>query len=256
MTKTIYNVVVAEDETLILNSLSKKINGNESGYKVVGLAEDGKEALDLVSKLNPHVLFTDIRMPILDGLQLIKKVRTSSPDIKIVIVSGYNNFEFARHAIDHDVDAYLLKPIKAEELNATLSKLRIILDNENKQLQESLSNVDGYNSLKPERIASLIQEYILKNYIEDININDIARHFGFNPSYLGRIYKEHIGESPLQSLVSLRLEKAKKLLKYSDESINIISRYIGYKNPYYFSRLFKKHLGLTPMEYRSLNSEL
>jgi len=136
-----------------------------------------------------------------------------------------------------------------------LSKLRIILDNENIELQESLSNVKGYSTLKPEGIANLIQEYIIKNYIEDINIDDIARHFGFNSSYLGRIYKEHIGESPSQSLVSLRLEKAKKLLKYSEEDINVISRYIGYKNPYYFSRLFKKHTGLTPMEYRALNSD-
>ncbi|MDD3140990.1 MAG: response regulator, partial [Lachnospiraceae bacterium] len=106
-----YTVVVAEDEELLLNNLVAKIQATELGFDVVGTAQTGIQAYDLVKELNPDLLITDIRMPAMNGIALLEKVRESYPLMKFIIVSGFSDFEYARSAIQLQVSEYLLKPI-------------------------------------------------------------------------------------------------------------------------------------------------
>ena len=116
-------LVVADDEERVCRLIVALGNWEELGIKVVGTAANGIQALELIRKEKTDILITDIRMPGLNGLELIEKVREISPDIKIMIISGYANFEYAQNALKQGVSDYLLKPINKDALNESLTKM-------------------------------------------------------------------------------------------------------------------------------------
>jgi len=116
-------LVVADDEERVCRLIVALGNWEELGIKVVGTAANGIQALELIRKEKTDILITDIRMPGLNGLELIEKVREISPDIKIMIISGYADFEYAQNALKQGVSDYLLKPINKDALNESLTKM-------------------------------------------------------------------------------------------------------------------------------------
>ena len=125
-------LVVADDEERVCRLIVALGNWEELGIKVVGTAANGIQALELIRKEKTDILITDIRMPGLNGLELIEKVREISPDIKIMIISGYANFEYAQNALKQGVSDYLLKPINKEALNESLAKMVTEIENNRK----------------------------------------------------------------------------------------------------------------------------
>jgi YesN/AraC family two-component response regulator len=247
--ENIYKVIIAEDEERILNNIVKKINQANMGFKVVGQAQTGKQALLLVEELGPDVVFTDIKMPVMDGLELLENLYFSYPYIKTVIISGYAEFEYAQRAIIYNVKNYLLKPIEMEELLKTLNRLKILIDTERRILKEKFLISEALHETKD--IVYIIREYIKEHYTEEINFNFIAESVHYSSSYLTRIFTQHIGVSPSKYLIDLRINRAKYLLKNHKElSIKQVSEAIGYPDQSYFSRLFKRIVGKSPVEYR------
>ena len=118
-----YKVVVAEDEIPILDNLVGKIKSLPLPFTIVGTATNGLDALDLIKEHKSDILITDIRMPIMDGLELTKEAKQVNPSLKIVIISGYSEFEYAQQSIRYGVTDYLLKPIKIETLEETLQNI-------------------------------------------------------------------------------------------------------------------------------------
>lgn len=118
------NVLVAEDEPLILNAITNLISSLDSDFIIMAKAKNGLEVLQSLNTQPIDVIFTDIKMPMLDGLDLIQEIRNRSLDIPIVIISGYNDFSYAKRALILGVFDYLLKPINTEELANTLKKLK------------------------------------------------------------------------------------------------------------------------------------
>ncbi|HEX3027969.1 MAG TPA: response regulator [Clostridia bacterium] len=252
--KVIYRVVVAEDEPLILKSVVKKITNMNIGFKVVGAAEDGKNALMLIDSHAPDVLITDIRMPVMDGLELLKVSSSRYPSIKKIIISGYDDFKYAQQALKYGVADYLLKPLKTNELFEAFSKIRITLDAQRNAFKEKIINLKDNHSSSPEEIAHMVELYIKENFTQDINFDLISQNFNFNSSYLSKIFTKHIGENPSKYLISLRINKARYLLVSNRElSIKDIGELVGYPNQFYFSRLFKSVVGKSPASYRDKN---
>jgi two-component system, response regulator YesN len=118
-----YNVIIVDDEPIIKKSLTKLIEMKFPQFKVIGYADNGKEAFDLTREHLPDLIITDIRMPEMDGLELIKMVESLEKEIKTVVVSGYDEFEYAQAAIRHGAVDYLLKPIKPEMFYNMLEKV-------------------------------------------------------------------------------------------------------------------------------------
>ncbi|BCJ93946.1 DNA-binding response regulator [Anaerocolumna cellulosilytica] len=118
-------VFLVEDEIVIRNSIQKMIPWQEHGYELAGEAADGEIALPLIRMVKPDVLITDIKMPFMDGLALSKLVKKELPETKIVIISGYDDFEYARQAISLGVERYLLKPISRGSFIEVLKEIRI-----------------------------------------------------------------------------------------------------------------------------------
>lgn len=129
----LYRIILVDDEEEVRQSIIRKINWTEAGFKVVGDAENGEDALEKVEALEPDLILTDIRMPYMDGLTLAERVRQKYPSIKIVIFSGYDDFEYAKQAIKLNVTEYILKPVNVEELTAILKRIKANLDEEIEQ---------------------------------------------------------------------------------------------------------------------------
>ena len=243
-------MVVAEDEELILNHIVKNIQQVGLGFSVVGTAQNGKQALELIEEHSPDLVLTDIRMPVIDGLEVLKNIALGYPYIKTIIISGYSEFEYAKQAIKYGVKDYLLKPLEVEELREALFKVKISLQTESDFLKGKITkSIPG--SQTPEEIVTIIAHFIKENFNQEINLNSLAHHFNFNASYLSKLFKKHYDETPVKYLLNLRINEAKHLLNSQPElDVKTVGELVGYSDQFYFSRIFKHLTGKSPSEYR------
>ena len=124
-------VFLVEDEIIVRQGLRDNMPWNHFGYEFVGEASDGEMALSMIERVRPDVLLTDIKMPFMDGLMLSKMVHQKYPDMKIIILSGHDDFEYAQEAINVGVDQYILKPITKVKLQkVVVSSTRKELEND------------------------------------------------------------------------------------------------------------------------------
>ncbi len=144
-------VFLVEDEATIRETLRDTVPWNSCGYVFAGEASDGEVALPLIAKTRPDVLITDIKMPFMDGLTLASIVRSEFPEIKIVIISGYDDFEFAKKAIEFGASEYLLKPVTKTNLVKVLDELRVKIEKE--RLREDDSSKFSIDTQEYELLA-------------------------------------------------------------------------------------------------------
>lgn len=144
-----YRVLLVDDEPEIREGISIKIDWGGLGFSLVGEAENGIEALELAEQLMPDVVLTDIKMPFMDGLTLCRKLKQSLPAAKLVVFSGFDEFEYARQAIGIHVSDYILKPINAPELSELLLKLHQQLDTQYRERQDIEALRKRYEESRP-----------------------------------------------------------------------------------------------------------
>ena len=244
-----YNYLVVEDESLIRRNLIKKIASLNLPLNLAGEASNGMEAILLADKLCPELVITDIRMPQCDGLEVAAYLQRNHPDVKIIIISGFDDFSYAQSAIRYGVKDYLLKPIKLETLSESLHKLLITMQKESESLEDYTTDS---SSLDREAICKLMETYLQENYRSDISFQILSERFGFTPEYLSKIFKKQTGETPSKYLTRLRMNEAKHLLVGNPElEIQKIGELVGYKDAFYFSRAFKSYTGIQPSEFRN-----
>lgn len=243
MKSNTFRVVVVDDEKLIANNIAKNISSCDPAFEVISICYDGLSALSAVEQYNPHILFTDIKMPLIDGLALIENVHNNNPLIRCVIISGYNEFEYAKTAIKFKVNDYLLKPINKFELSKTLRKIKDEILSEQAQLNNER---DTYT----EDIVKSILQYLQNNYEKEINFTQIASDYNFSASYLTKIFKENTGISPIKYLIDYRIKIAKTLLMDTNLTVKEIAEKTGFVDQFYFSKCFKNYCGITPSQYK------
>ena len=132
-----YKVCFADDEILDFQLLERLVDWNAMGFEIAGTATDGLEALALVDSVNPDLLFLDIHMPIMDGLECMKRIRERNQSVIIVIISAYEEFSYAKTAIQYGVTDYIIKPVGRAQLNETVKKIRLLLDEKKTVLARS-----------------------------------------------------------------------------------------------------------------------
>jgi YesN/AraC family two-component response regulator len=242
----IFTVVVVEDEKLIAKNIAKNIEMVNSNFKVISLESNGEDALKIIQQHTPNVVFTDIQMPVMGGIELIRQLSDYNNYIRCVILSGHDDFDYARSAIEYGVFAYLLKPIDLDELSNLLKKLELTLLSDHDILASELSHT-SYNS---EEVADLIKKYIENNYSKPIDLNIIADHFSFSPSYLTKIFVKHFNITPSKYICNYRINKAKQLLGDFSLTIKMVADIVGYTDPFHFSKSFKQVVGMSPTAFR------
>ena len=145
----LYRIILVDDEEEVRKGIIRKIDWNHLGFEVVGDAENGAEALEKIEQLEPEVVMTDIRMPFMDGLALTERIRQKYPSMKVLIFSGFDDFEYAQQAIKLNVTEYILKPVNVEELSEILTRVRKNLDEEISQRRDAALLRESYQKSLP-----------------------------------------------------------------------------------------------------------
>ena len=125
-----YTVLLVDDEEEVIRVIMKKINWEGLGFSVIGYANNGVKALEMVEEFQPDVVMTDIKMPYMDGLELANRIKTEYPATKLLLFTGFDEFEYAKEAIHLEVEEYILKPVNSVELMNVFTSLKIKLDQE------------------------------------------------------------------------------------------------------------------------------
>jgi len=133
------NVLVVDDEAVIREGIIKSIDWNKYGIKIAGEASNGREALKIARETRPDIVITDIRMPVMDGLELSKHLKDLMPSVKLVILTGYGEFQYAKKAIEFKVSEFVLKPVGAEELVRIILNLKEEIMDEQKKAEAGKS---------------------------------------------------------------------------------------------------------------------
>lgn len=243
-----FTFVVAEDEDRMRDYLVRKVAEIDPHLENLGSASDGEETVELVESRLPDLLITDIKMPVLGGLELVQRIRTTNPDLRILIVSGYSEFEYARQAIELGVDEYLLKPVDLGALGEALRRIRIKLEARSADVDAEFGLGSPTNEAE---LAKTVALYLQENYRHPYSLEKLASTFGCKAAYLLRAYSRATGSTPTRDLIRLRIEKAKRLLVgHPHLEVKQIAAAVGYEDPLYFSRLFKRETGTNPSSFK------
>ncbi len=235
------NVYIADDEVWITLGLKKLLEKLDMDIFVVGTANNGLTAKEEIGQFKPDVVFTDIRMPGLSGLELLQEIPEVSPDTKVVIISGYAEFSYAKEAVQHHAFDYLLKPIKVEELARVMSSFA----SEGKEKEEG-----GAETPEFDRMIDNVVSEIRDHYMEDISLTSLAAKYNLSMARLSEMIKEHLKVNFSDYIASLRIQRAKELLRDESLSIQEIAEIVGYNDYFYFTKVFKKVEGISPSKYR------
>ena len=159
--KNMWKVMIVDDEKLICKLVQALVEWDKLGMQMAAQAENAIQALDMLQQYRPDILITDIRMPGMDGLELIRNAKKICPELEIIIISGYAHFEYARNALSLGVGNYLLKPIKQEELNETLRKI-----GERLEEKKNAQSMEMAGRRANESDVSRLRHALLKDLVE------------------------------------------------------------------------------------------
>lgn len=253
-----YKVVLVDDEARIVEGLSKLIPWDEYQCEVVATASDIITATNIIKEHNPHILFTDIRMPDGNGLNMLAGLRSEHPDMEVTVLTGFKEFDYAQKAISLGVTRFVLKPSRMEELLDALSVMTGNLKNRSEHDHEETKNLADNNSAEPQEedyVNSFVVreaiEFIQKNYDKKINLSDVADACYVSQWHLSKLLSKNTGQNFYEILNTARISEAKKLLNNPSLRIGEISEMVGYSDTPHFSRVFKKMEGISPNEYRN-----
>jgi len=236
-----YRVALLEDDEWVIKGIEASFNWAKYGMEVVGRFLDPTDMLAYLKTEDVDVIFTDINMPNMTGLELIEKVKTGMGrnDIIFVIISAYDDYEFMRKAISLGVVDYCKKPLEKEKTNETLENVISAL----KKLGKNQKHGESRN------FDSLLT-YIKENYDKNLHLEDLSRKFYFNPNYLCMLFRRHLDTTFIEYIKSVRMNKAKELFDEGHMTVSEVSSTVGYRDYSYFHKTFSAYFGITPAQYK------
>lgn len=163
----LYRIMLVDDEEEVRKAIIKKMDWEQLGFQIAGDAENGEDALEKIEQIKPDVVMTDIRMPYMDGLALTAWIRSKYPSMKVLIFSGYDDFEYAQQAIKLNVTEYILKPVNVEELTGILNRVRENLDVEIEQRRDISLLREKYQNSLPILRELFLNELVQGNVAEE-----------------------------------------------------------------------------------------
>ena len=251
-----YKLLIVDDEPLIRRGVKTLANLSAIGISEIIEAENGEKAIEIAETEKPNIVIIDINMPNMDGLTASSIIKEKNPDIFVVILTGYDYFEYAQTAIRAKVDDYILKPISKLDIESVLKKIVNTISEKNKKNEyHELSGNDDFideNGLEDTSdMEIIIRNYMNENlFSSELSLTKMANEIGFNSNYLSGLFKRMYG-IPFQDYVNRkRMEKAKLLLLSTSMKNYQVAEEIGMEDVNYFIIKFKKLWGITPKQYR------
>ena len=241
-----YRVMLIDDEESARKLMRASINWESLNMEVVGEAASGIEAINVIDDMKPDIAFVDISMPFMNGIEFTEVATKRYPDLVIIIMTAFDEFEYARKCVSLPVFEYVLKPIIRSEVQEVLKKVKKKLDERTDK--EDNQDTEPSGEMEASSIDQ-IKKYIEANYTDSkLNLTSVAQTFGFSASYLSRKFKQETGKNFVEFLTECRMNAAMKLAQTNMKMFNA-SNEVGIPDPNYFGRCFKKYTGMSYSEY-------
>lgn len=244
-------LLIADDEEITRQGL-KRLNWSALGISEVREAANGKTAMQVIRQDRPDLILTDIQMPGMTGLELARLIREEKIICKVIILTGYEVFDYAKKAVAYQVFEYLLKPSDSEEILSTVRRAMETL-REDYRLLKKTGAAGKPEEGEEERESSPFEKilrYLGENYMNDITLTSLAEAVHFSAAYCSRYIKRESSYTFTQLLFTIRMLKAAELIASTHEKIFLICEKVGINDQRYFSKQFKKMFHKTPLEFR------
>ena len=235
----IYSVYLIDDEPMAVEELKRQIPWQQYGMQVIGSQTSPQDGLKEAILFKPHAIFSDMKMPGMNGIQLAQALHNSLPNSEVIIVSAWSEFDYARQALREGCFDYLLKPLKESEYGPTLQRLF------NHLAQKSPAALPTDGSPLEE-----ILNYIRANFSQRITLSTLSDQFHISQNTICSYFNRYMRTTFVSFLTDLRMKEAEKLLSQTSLSIKEIAAYSGYDDYFYFCRVFQRQFSCTPTQLR------
>lgn len=240
-------VLIVEDEEMIRKGIVLTVDWAALDCVVVGEASNGLEGLEAARRLQPSLIITDLKMPQMDGIEMLRSLREQGCKAHVIILTAYDNFTYAQSALRLGAVDYLLKPFHDGDLENAIMQLQ----NRLKSGSDSPETIGTPRKGDKSKYVLEAMAYISKHYNEpDISVGTVAQSLNISEGYLSHTFKKETDYTLLNYLTRYRIHKAMELLKDCRVKVYEVAEQVGYRDIAYFSATFKKYTGLSPSEYQ------
>ena len=259
-----YRVLLVDDEQIERMALAKRLKRHFCGSLDISEAVNGAEALETFKREKSQIVVMDISMPEMNGVEAAERIRSLDEDCIIIFLTAYDEFSYAKRAIVIRALDYLLKPCEEDELVAVMEEaVRLAglyaqgrqagyfrpAGPENAQVRDGEERGEsGENRMT--QVAASILDYIRRNYMKEISMQDAARAMNYSDAYFCKLFKQCFDQNFTTYLTHFRMNEAKRLLQNQEMNVKDVSALVGYSDSNYFSKVFKRITGMIPSEFR------
>lgn len=238
-------LLIADDEDAVRNGLCKYIQLHTDRFEKIYTAENGQQALDLIVLHRPDIMLLDVRMPLKSGVEVMQEASAMGIMPVTIVLSGYDEFQYAQQAVHYGARDYLLKPTRSSDILALLHKIADEIYGSQRPEEKPVNDADPAP-------AALVraEQYILEHYHEDISAQQAAEYAGITAGYLSTLFSQYRDHGFSDFVNFIRIDRACTYLEQGYLKNYEIAYKVGYRDEKYFSKTFKKVKGISPGEYK------
>ncbi len=241
-------IVVVEDEELVRQGIVHAVDWESIDCEVVGEASNGLAGLAIIKERKPDLIVADIKMPVMDGIDMVRALREDGIVSRVIFLTAYSDFSYAQHAVKLGAADYLLKPFRDGELETAVKRAL-------EASQAPIPHASAGHSVKYSRYVSEAMKYIESHFGEDISLSTVADHLGLSESRLSHLFKDETGQSPGSYLIQTRIKAAMEMLKDCRSKVYEVAEQTGFRDIAHFSSTFKRIVGVSPSDYQKSSSD-
>lgn len=236
-------VVVVEDEELVRRGIVQAVDWQSVDCAVVGEAANGSAGLEVIRRERPDLVVTDIRMPQMDGIEMLRQLRAEGNTVAVILLTAYSDFSYAQAAVKLGAVDYLLKPFHDGELEEAVARLELGGERE----PELVPGAKG-------KYVVEVLRYISEHYAQpEMGVSQVAASLGISEGHLSHVFKKETGRTLGSYITDYRIQRAKELLRDCRSKVYEVAEAVGYRDITYFSATFKRIVGMSPSEYQREN---
>ena len=239
-------VLIVEDEEMIRKGIVLTVDWAALDCVVVGEATNGVQGLEAARRLEPSLIITDLKMPQMDGIEMLTALRAEGCTAYVIILTAYDNFAYAQSALRLGAVDYLLKPFHDGDLENAVTRSQ-----QRRRPAAAATPIGAARKGDKSKYVLEAMDYISKHYNEpDISVGTVAQSLNISEGYLSHTFKKETDYTFTSYLTLYRMKKAMTLLKDCRVKVYEVAEQVGYSDTAYFSAQFKKVTGISPSEYQ------
>lgn len=232
------SVFLVDDDRLVLDELTKNVPWLDNGFEVVGSSTSPLRALREIEERKPEVVFTDMQMAGMDGLQLMEELMRKGARPRFVMVSAFASFELSRRFFLANGFDFVRKPIQLVDVELVLERL-----------YGALSTGQPVPAAAASPAFTALVEHLKQNFNQKFSLNQLAAQFGLAENYICNLFAKHYNSTLTKFVTELRMQEADRLIKSTTMPIKEIAMNCGYGDYFYFNKVFKTFYGISPGMY-------